>query len=579
MTGINRQWRAILVGLALGMAVTGPAGAASKTTPHLPDPLDYSMSFLSDIRDTTECDLRLVNGRYDFGPDITNPAASCPDSFAWKLFVDIVQAGFWENWSTDRQTWPSDPWPRRQEGSPKKNCCPSLVISNEVWPKHCPVFPGATKGMPAHVVQPAHNRHFGSFLSFLEDKSKLGKWDDVPAILKSPVIGAIQNELIYRNKPMMGYIFDREMYHVEGLADIFDANVQALAAFAPYQARIKGPDEARRKTPKTAEVVFPIKSIMVKVNWLPVDIAPSLGIDPYDKDNPYIIMNLVPVQANDAPTGKKVALKPHILLSIHISSKDLPNWFWTTFEHVANQGRCDWLGCNDSFGYVNTQQIEFDASAVPALGEPARNYTAPHKVTKTDNADLSAFAPGKRYVNVDRISDRLAAIFKARDIATGTGPNKSGRPTQQDAAWRSYRLKGSQTDFVTPRGRPTKLGNSVTEAGFVNSASCITCHSRSSIDQAGLPPLDIFTDTLSDAGIPQSVNGMPEEAWFDVNGYWGIDGRRQAPQIRAVSTDFVFGVRNACPMGQRRVGPAWCQNVKPDAPLQKNQTAKGRSHD
>jgi hypothetical protein len=34
----------------------------------------------------------------------------------------------------------------------------------------------------------------------------------------------------------------------------------------------------------------------------------------------------------------------------HISSKDIPNWIWATFEHVGNPGRCDYTGCNDSYG-------------------------------------------------------------------------------------------------------------------------------------------------------------------------------------------------------------------------------------
>jgi hypothetical protein len=31
-------------------------------------------------------------------------------------------------------------------------------------------------------------------------------------------------------------------------------------------------------------------------------------------------------------------------------TKDLPNWFWATFEHVDNPDRCKILGCHDSFG-------------------------------------------------------------------------------------------------------------------------------------------------------------------------------------------------------------------------------------
>lgn len=76
-----------------------------------------------------------------------------------------------------------------------------------------------------------------------------------------------------------------------------------------------------------------------------------------------------------------------------------------------------------------------------------------------------------------------------------------------------------------------------------------------------MPPLAIFTDTLSDAGIPQSVNGIPIEAWFNVNAYRGIEGRAEAPGIIAVPTDFVWGFRMTCPMKPIPLGPSWCANV------------------
>ena len=38
------------------------------------------------------------------------------------------------------------------------------------------------------------------------------------------------------------------------------------------------------------------------------------------------------------------------LTALHITTKDLPNWFWATFESVYNPGRCDYMGCSDCFG-------------------------------------------------------------------------------------------------------------------------------------------------------------------------------------------------------------------------------------
>lgn len=550
-----------IAGWALAILALPAHAQKPASKPYAPDQIGYSMFFEADVRNTPECDVKIAGDKIVFGEDVSNPAMSCPDAFAWKLFVESVREGFWENWSTDRQTFPDDPWPRCVPGQSEK-CCPAVANSNEVWPNHCPVFPGPTPGVPDHVVGAPSKAHQIAATMIAPKKGQVA-WDDVPAVLKNAVIGAVQNELVYRNKPMVDYIFGAELYHVEGLARVYDNFVRAIGAYAPHWPQPANPTAPSAATPNLVSINFPIKSVMIKVNWLAVDEAPKYGIDPNDKVHPFIVMDLVP-QANDnarPADGKSSAKKPFLLLSMHISSKAVPNWTWATFEHVANQGRCDWTGCNDSFGYLTTQPSQVDAGAATGLAAPARNYTPPHAVKSVDGAEQLAFDLAKRYVGSDRISDGLDAIFKAYDIGSGKKATQGGRPTAQDAAWRSYRLKGTQTNFVTATGRVSRLGNSVTEAGFVNSASCITCHSRAGATKDGVPPLSIFIDSLSDAGIPKSINGTPNEAWFNVNAFWGVRGQREAPAIHAVPTDFVWGFRLACPMKQRPIGPSWCANV------------------
>lgn len=59
------------------------------------------------------------------------------------------------------------------------------------------------------------------------------------------------------------------------------------------------------------------------------------------------------------------------------------------------------------------------------------------------------------------------------------------RPDIKDPAWKSYRLKGTQTQFTNFDGYPTILGSSINEGGFVNSASCISCHVQASVNADG----------------------------------------------------------------------------------------------
>src|SRR5262249_7666767 len=65
-----------------------------------------ALFFDSRAHDEKQCAMRVVNGRIVFDPAVTNPAMSCPDRFAWKMFFEAVQGGFWENWATDASMFP-----------------------------------------------------------------------------------------------------------------------------------------------------------------------------------------------------------------------------------------------------------------------------------------------------------------------------------------------------------------------------------------------------------------------------------------------------------------------------------------
>ena len=134
-----------------------------------------------------------------------------------------------------------------------------------------------------------------------------------------------------------------------------------------------------------------------------------------------------------------------------------------------------------------------------------------------------------------------------------------------DPGWLSYRLKGTQTQFTGATGTRTRLGNSVTEGGFVNSSSCITCHARASTGAVGsIPPaLGVFMNRASETGCLESANGTPDPDWF-------VDSRQPASLI-ALQTDFIWGFLNAnCIANQPTDGckapPAGLLATAPGAP-------------
>jgi hypothetical protein len=226
-------------------------------------------------------------------------------------------------------------------------------------------------------------------------------------------------------------------------------------------------------------ITFPTDSVEVKANWVP---AESVNASQY--------------HVNTASDGKKYAL-----VSMHLISKQVPNWTWATFEHQSNPGRCDYIGCSDNFG-----------ATVP--------YVAPEPTSQF----------GKVYPPCQK-TPALLALFQSGNLAT---------------IWQNYCLKGSQVDFTTPTGIPTLLGNSVTEDGFVNTSSCLTCHARAAFDVYGRPtPNAGFLNPAQNptlCPVPNqsinacSPNGTPIPTW-----YWTNPGTPNQKMIY-LQADFVWAI-------------------------------------
>jgi hypothetical protein len=169
------------------------------------------------------------------------------------------------------------------------------------------------------------------------------------------------------------------------------------------------------------------------------------------------------------------------LAGLHIASKDLPTWFWATFEHVDNATLPD----NEGWRL------------------PSRDR----------------FACGENKPDCNR-------------APAGIG--------LEGTVWQYYRLRGTLTRYTDALGEPQRLANSELESGMQESASCITCHSRAALGVvAGTPVrLDIFdrrTDNSGERGAQRrGYIGAPEAAWFEPAG---------GPRFR--SLDFVWSLAKA----------------------------------
>ena len=378
--------------------------------------------------------------------EVPNPAVNCPDRFAWQVFVEVNAPAGNGTGQTVWQTWSTD-----DETFPCPPT-PSECGGTGPPPRGCPVFPGESR-TPAAAA--GHQR------SARAQQIDLQTPAPAPAAAEPPAGPPQTLEIVHRNRPTFDYIVANDLWYVEGLEKAFEDGFV---------------------------FDFPTDAIEFKSNWRLLA----------EGDDPARYHTMV----QDGST--------YLLVAFHVSTKDLPNWFWSTFEHVDNPGRCDFIGCHDSFGVV------------------------PHDVPPHPKALNQQYPPGELTAPVQRWLAKLAPAFQ------------------------NYRLKGSQTDYTTPTGLPTLLGNSVTEAGFVQTASCITCHGRATIGASGTSPYPTVAGLTPDF---QSFNGPPRTEWYYSN---------ERPLHRwSVQTDFVWAIpfkansidaTETCCAQRETGGPPACQD-------------------
>lgn len=413
-------------------------------------------------------------------PGTTDPnlAANYPDKYAWTLFLTVNQQAAQQvpvgnNQTTNNavwETWPDDPY--------------TFPASGDIDPQNPPQWPTGAGKAESNAKGAGKGKTMGlkrlrKGFAAHAPKIKLPKAAGANADTGTDVPDA-GGEEVHRNKATFDYIIQNNLWYQEGIAEFFKKVVASKSQLQFTQNSVN----------------FPIESIEVKANWVPIlENQKSQYHWNYNED------------------GQLLGL-----VAMHISSKALPNWFWCTFEWSGNAGRSDYIGSHDTFG------MKGDAA---------------HQESNT--TELNKVYPA------GEMTDELLALFKEQGF-TGDWATQ----------WQNYRLKGSQIDFTDSLGRPLVLGNSVTEAGFVPTASCITCHSRGAVTSAGQNAFPIFGEkaNLPLVGIPQqgsiadqnpsvlTYNGAPDPAWyftFSGNDYPG-NGLGMGSALVNMQTDFVWAI-------------------------------------
>jgi hypothetical protein len=237
-----------------------------------------------------------------------------------------------------------------------------------------------------------------------------------------PTSGCIAEE-VKRNRPLFDYIVNNNLNTQAGLA----------SAYA-----------------KSFTVTMPTTAIATKGDWVPVQTllqwVPQIGD----------IANLKKLYYTTTSDSVEYAL-----VALHVSSRQNANWVWATFEHQMNPGRCDNLGCFDTFG-----------AAVPVV------------------------LPNKTTINTQYGTCAKSAPLKNLMTSAGLSPT-----------WDNYCLKSSEVDYAAPDGTPYALGSSVIERitgnGTVSASSCIACHVYASFGSNGAPT------AAATAMLPYNPTGPP----------------------------------------------------------------------
>ena len=243
---------------------------------------------------------------------------------------------------------------------------------------------------------------------------------------------------VRQNRGTFEFVVSKEMYNRDGLEGLRDAAVTA------HDRQL---------------ISFPATAKEIKAQWLAIK----------DTDKPRYFWREI-----QKPDGTKTVFG---LVSLHIITKDLPNWFWADFGHID---------CETKKGACDTQDQE---------------------EAKTNPIDSTTRGP------------------KAPSEQNGVRQETIG------TVWSNYILRGTQINFVSSIGKATILSNPVIENGFQNS-SCMSCHARASVGARRTDPNGSPSQGLNRLSPGDPTLGAPNPALFGAGP--GQD------EISYLQTDFIW---------------------------------------
>lgn len=307
-------------------------------------------------------------------PQDTAEALFEPDMYAWRLFVALSWPGDAVRREADRAKTLGAPGPTTWETWRSSNSqAPDAIFRDDAQD------PGPWSDAPVAVAMLRSIKSFDVSLTARRQAARAAS----RSFTRAPIVAGGQidrNSEVRFNKAAYEAFRAAQFYKFEGIRDAFRTGTRALN--------------------------LPPVSKSIKAQWRKIS---------EDQKPRY---HWAEVQGE---TGSRELFG---LVALHISTKDLPNWFWATFEHIDNKEPGRVVEGMEQQGW---QLPSVDRFACP---------TPPH--------------------NCEQIPANIGL---------------------EGTKWANYRLRGTQVDYQTSTGEPTRLSNSILEQGFQQS-SCISCHAK-----------------------------------------------------------------------------------------------------
>ncbi|WP_155740908.1 hypothetical protein [Burkholderia territorii] len=368
-------------------------------------------------------------------PQDSSMALNSPDEYAWRLFVSL--------------NWPAQSGTRHADAS--KNIGDA---GRTVWESWMLVSGGPKNSSVYKIKGNAPDDWTASLDSYCNATAR----DIAPLQQMFRATGHLMPQFdpgaaqpgtdeVRMNQSALEFITKSSLYYIEGQEALFSNGIRAIA--------------------------FPVAAKEVKAQWR--EISPQ--------EEP---------RYHSCHFNNKI----YGLTAMHILTKDLPNWFWATFEHADNNSQA----------------------------KIAKGTDAGYEEWKLPSKD--SFSCPNNPVNCD-------------SVPKGIGIDGT--------KWQYYRLRGTQINFVDSTGMATRLANSNIETGFQTTSSCMSCHARASIGARIVGAtranrLSIFEPPFIN-DTPFGPVGVPNPVQFQVMS--GDTHTSPTPILTYTQLDFVWSLLRA----------------------------------